>query len=329
MGTASDPTSESSSQPPSQSFSGVVARVKRATWYHDALDFWTKINNDWIFNLAGLLAYNFIVSLVPLLIVVLGSAGLFLGGLSAEALERLKQSIEAFLPQDIGVDLLITAVIDNLKNSAGILLFIGLVTSFFAGTRLFIAIENCFSIIFRLPSRNVIWQNIMAFGMLTLYLVLVVALLLISLYPAENLGITRSFSNSISGGAMLTIGRWAISFIVITLVLWILYALVPSRPFPIRDWRSIWRGTLLASFLVFLFELLFPLIQRLFFNTSYGALALFVLVILFFFYYLAFIVLLGAEVNSWFAGQRATRYDLPGLLREADRENEASAKLRT
>ena len=115
---------------------------------------------------------------------------------------------------------------------------------------------------------------------------------------------------------------------MITLVLGILYALVPSRPFPIRDWRATWRGTLLAAFLVFLFELLFPLIQRVFFgNASYGALAFFIVVILFFFYYLAFIVLLGAEVNSWTAGQRATKYDLPGLLLEADQKNPESAKL--
>src|SRR6478672_2153645 len=88
MGTASDPTSHSSS--------GMMARVKRTTWFHDVLDFWTKINNDWIFNLAGLLAYNFIVSLVPLLIVVLGSVGLFLGRQSEEALNILIASIEQF-----------------------------------------------------------------------------------------------------------------------------------------------------------------------------------------------------------------------------------------
>lgn len=322
MGTASDPGS--------QPFSGVIARVKNAPRYRELLDFWTKINNDWVFNLAGLLAYNFIVALVPLLIVVLGTVGLFLGHQSDEALTRFIIAIETFLPNDIGVDVLIDAVIDNLKNSAGILLVIGLVTAFFAGTRLFIAVENCFSIIFRLPSRNAIWQNIMAFAMLALYVLLIAALSLISLIPAESLGMTESFSKSITGGAVLTIGRWAASLIVITLVLGILYALVPNRPLPEHVWRSIWRGTLLAAFLVFLFELLFPLIQKILFPTNgYGAAAAFALVILFFLYYLAFIVLLGAEVNSWAAGQRATRYDLPGLLREADQQNEASAKLPT
>jgi YihY family inner membrane protein len=320
MGTASDHES--------QPLSSMIARVQNAPWFRELVDFWTKINNDWIFNLAGLLAYNFIVSLVPLLIVAVGSVGLFLGNQSDVALAKLITSIEAFLPDVEGVHALIEAIVLNLKNSAGILLAIGLVTSFFAGTRLFIVLENCFSIIFRLPGRNVIWQNVMAFGMLALYLFLVIALLLISLIPAENLGITPASTHTITGQALISIARWAASLIVITLVIGILYALVPSRPFPIRDWRATWRGTLLAAFLVFLFELLFPLIQRVFFgNASYGALAFFIVVILFFFYYLAFIVLLGAEVNSWAIGQRATKYDLPGLLLEADRKNPESAKL--
>src|SRR6476660_2945286 len=136
MRTASDPGSWSSSD--------MVARVKNAPWFGNLVDFWTKINNDWIFNLAGLLAYNFIVSLVPLLIVAVGSVGLFLGNQSDVALAKLITSIEAFLPDIAGVHELIEAIVINLKISAGILLLIGLITSFFAGTRLFIVLENCF-----------------------------------------------------------------------------------------------------------------------------------------------------------------------------------------
>jgi membrane protein len=303
-----------------------MKRVKRSSWYQELLVFWTKVNNDWIFNLAGLLAYNFLVALFPILIVLLGVVGLFLGNQSAEALHKLKESITSFLPSGIGVSDLVDAFINNLQNSAGILLVIGLATAFFAGTRLFIVVENCFSVIFRLPSRNVVWQNITAFGMMALYLVVVVALLLLSLFPSADLGIDAAFMNSIIGSALLTIGRWAASLIVITLMLAILYAFVPPRPRPEHTFRSIWRGTLVAAFLIFLFEVLFPLIQRLFLRTdNYGAIAAFSIVILFFFYYLGFIVLLGAEVNSWAAGQRATPYDLPGLLREADQVNESQS----
>ena len=44
-------------------------------WLETLSGFWLKINNDLIFNLAGLLAHNFLVALIPLL---LGVAALVL-----------------------------------------------------------------------------------------------------------------------------------------------------------------------------------------------------------------------------------------------------------
>lgn len=41
-------------------------------------DFWIKINNDWILNLAALLAYNLLMSIIPLLAMILSFFGLFL-----------------------------------------------------------------------------------------------------------------------------------------------------------------------------------------------------------------------------------------------------------
>ena len=40
--------------------------------------FWVKINNDWIFNLSGLLAYNFLFAIFPILILVLAITGFVL-----------------------------------------------------------------------------------------------------------------------------------------------------------------------------------------------------------------------------------------------------------
>src|SRR5262245_34657977 len=105
MGTASDSDF--------RAFAGVITRVQNAPWFRELVDFWTKINNDWIFNLAGLLAYNFIVSLVPLLIVAVGSVGLFLGNQSDVALAKLITSIESFLPDIEGVHALIEAIVLN------------------------------------------------------------------------------------------------------------------------------------------------------------------------------------------------------------------------
>jgi hypothetical protein len=44
-------------------------------------------------------------------------------------------------------------------------------------------------------------------------------------------------------------------------------------------------------------------------------------VILVFFYYFAFILLLGAEVNSWASGQRQTASDLASIIHEVQAHN--------
>ncbi len=54
---------------------------------------------------------------------------------------------------------------------------------------------------------------------------------------------------------------------------------------------------------------------------NYGTAAGFAVVILIFFYYLAFILLLGAEINSWAAGQRETAGSLMAILHEVQAHN--------
>jgi len=56
----------------SPSTDGRASRAGEAGVWLDTLSgFWTKLNNDWIFNLAGLLAYNLLMALFPLLLLLL------------------------------------------------------------------------------------------------------------------------------------------------------------------------------------------------------------------------------------------------------------------
>lgn len=51
-------------------------------------------------------------------------------------------------------------------------------------------------------------------------------------------------------------------------------------------------------------------------SNSYGSTAGFAVLILIFFYYFGVILLLGDEINSFWAGQRQTAAALPGILYE-------------
>lgn len=52
-----------------------VARPARSFW-RVLVAIWLKLNDDWIFNLASLLAYNLLMSIVPILLVLIAVFGL-------------------------------------------------------------------------------------------------------------------------------------------------------------------------------------------------------------------------------------------------------------
>jgi membrane protein len=276
--------------------------------------FWVKITNDWIFNLSGLLAYTLLFAVFPLLILVLSITGYILRNIAPGTETLVTDNIVRALPAGIG-SVIVQVVSARLKASAGWLLVVGIVTAIFAGSRLFITLENCFGIVFRLRGRDPLRQNRMALLLLLLYLVLLPLFLMTFLLPA---GVERLFDPSgqdLVGTTIVAIIGFALAFIAATLLFALTYAFVPYRK---RFWRQLrpnWRGAIVAALLLLLYELLFPLYANLVLNpANYGTVAVFAVVILAFFYYFAFIVLLGAEINSWVAGQRETASDLPGIL---------------
>ncbi|MGO8947952.1 MAG: hypothetical protein ACLQUY_09875 [Ktedonobacterales bacterium] len=101
---------------------------RTGVWLDTLGGFWTKINNDWIFNLAGLLAYNFLMASFPLLLLLLAGCGVVLQLLSPHAELQLQQTLAAALPGTTG-SILVRGVSAHLKKSAGLLLAVGLVAA--------------------------------------------------------------------------------------------------------------------------------------------------------------------------------------------------------
>lgn len=275
------------------------------------LDFWNKVINDWVFNLSGLLAYNFLMSIFPILLVILAIAGLVLGGLGPDTLATFHAAVNRSLP---GGSNIIGAVTTQLRNSAGILLIVGVLSAAFAGSRLFVVIENCFGVIFRLRGRDPLRQNLMAFGMLLLYIVLIPLISLGSVIPSAILGIVSSLGHNPVMALLTQVLGILVSVVIAALFFAAIYIVVPNRPVHIRE---VWKGTLVASALLAIYNLVFPLYESYFLHPkNYGSVAGFAVVILVFFYYLAFIMLIGAEVNSWSAGQRQTMGDITAMMHE-------------
>src|SRR5689334_15819609 len=80
--------------------------------------FWMKVNNDWVLQLSSMLAYSFLVSIFPLLLVILAIVGEILGLISPGSLAQFQNSVASALPADIG-SRIVDGVIHNLQRQAG------------------------------------------------------------------------------------------------------------------------------------------------------------------------------------------------------------------
>jgi membrane protein len=293
----------------------VEAAEKR---FQPLLDFWAKVSNDWNFQLASMLSYSFLTSLFPLLLVIVAIAGLVIGAVSHDSLLAFENSVSKALPAGIGPQF-INAVVKDLNKNAGPILIIGVLTALFGGSRLFIAIENCAGIIFRLRGRAPLQQNLTAVGMTLLYVILVPIIIGADALPGVLFGALGFSTHQGFSGFLVQLLGIVTGFIAAVILFGAIYIIVPNRPVHLKE---VWKGVLAAGALLVLYELLFPLYTSTLLKPgNYGALAGFAIVILVFFYYLSFILLLGMEINSWASGQRQTAGDIQSIIHEVQAHN--------
>ena len=278
--------------------------------------FWTKLNNDWVFNFSGTLAYAFETSIFPILLVIVGVGGLILGTISPSSRTQLETKIADGLPGGASGygGQIVTAATYNLNHNAGAILIIGIVIAIVTGSGLFITMENIFGVIFRLRGRDMLHQRLMSIGMMLLYTVLVPIVVLASVVPAAVLNAAGLGTNNPIGAFLLQVLGLLVSFVVAAVLFGAIYIVVPNRPVHLPE---VWVGTLVAAGLLVVYEIIFPIYESLFIHPgNYGSVVGFAVVIIAFFYYLAFILLLGAEINSWIVGQRATAGALDAIMHE-------------
>jgi YihY family inner membrane protein len=274
------------------------------------LGFFNKFNNDWVMNFAAALAFNLITAILPILIAILGIVGFTVGNLSpsteAQLLARLKQVFPA------SGDFLSLAA-TSLSHSAGPLVIIAVLVAIFGGSRLFVSLEGYFDIIYHTRPRNVIKQNIMAVVMLLIFIVLLVPMVLAASIPAALQSLIQNTAIGQIPGSAFFFG--VLGILVSIFVSWVLFEaifiVVPNQHI---SFRNSWLGAIVAAVLLQIYLALFPFYVTHFLGSYTGNIALAV-ILLFFFYYFAVILLVGAEINSFFAENiRATPDSIPVIV---------------
>src|SRR5258708_15207384 len=147
-------------------------------------EFWTKFNNDWVMNFAAGLAFNLITAIFPILLAIIAIVGLTIGRLDSTAQQNLINHILSIFPQQISSGGVLTPVFNSLKKNAGFLGVIAILLAIFGASRLLVTMEGYFDIIYHTRPRDVIKQNVMAVGMLLVFIVLVPLMVFASSIPA-------------------------------------------------------------------------------------------------------------------------------------------------
>lgn len=258
-------------------------------------NFWKKFLNDWIFNFASGLAYSLLMAMFPMVIALAAALGFASGDLAPYAQQELIAHLNALFPQiEANQDLLSPALV-LLNKNAGFLSILAIATAVFSGSRLFIAIEDYFDIIYHTRPRSFLRQNLMAIGMLLIFIVLIPIMLLAS---------------STGFGGFL--GGLAASWLLFEAV----YMFVPHQHISLRN---SWLGALVAALALQIYVAAFPFYIKHFMG-SYTGNAGFAVILLLFFYYFAVILLFGAEVNAFYAEDiRGTPDNIAGLVQRATR----------
>jgi YihY family inner membrane protein len=264
--------------------------------HRSILGFVKKVLNDWSLGFGAFLAYTILIALLPLLVTAFGIFGLVVDNYP-DVEQTLVNAVTNVAPGDNTTKQAVHQVAElaanNLKSDAGGILAIGLVFSIWGGSRLFVAIDQVFTIIYRTIQRSFIIQNLISIGMLILFVFFMIVIFVIGGVPSF---VINALPNKDGAQFGIFIAGIAITIFVEFIFFMLIYKLMPNKKTRTKD---IWCGSLFAAILLDVFIILFPLYIRRFMGSFIGLIG-FAVILITFFYYFSLIIILGAQINAYF-----------------------------
>jgi len=260
--------------------------------------FYRKAYEDNVTGLAGMVAYNLLLSVLPLALLALFIGGQVLS--SHEFQHSVLMDLERIFPKTTEATL--RNVLDRVQHSSGGIGIAALIASVWIGSSFWGALDTAFCRIYNVECRSWLEQKRFALTMLVVVL----------LFMAATVAVPTLQSILVKGAGKLPFGLrgtrelvFGVSLVVGLVALWailfLIYWRVPNEPMP---WRAVWPGALGATVAIGAVDYAFPFYLG-HINTiaHLGTTLVFILIVLIWFYVLAIILLGGAVINGMrFAG---------------------------
>ena len=264
--------------------SGAWRRVKRFYW---------KAYEDNLTGLAAMVAYNLLLSLLPVTLLALFVAGRVLQ--SDEVERNVLADLRDLFPDT--AESTLTDLLRGLRDYSTSLGIAALVASVWIGTSFWGALDTAFCRIYHVRCRSWVEQKRFALAMLVVALVFIFATVIVPtvqgllIATAEELPFGLSDVPGLLFGVTLGVG-----LVMLFGTLCVIYWAVPNCAVP---WRAIWPGALLTTIAIAIVDVAFPFyLSSISTIERVGTTLVFLVIVLLWFYALAITVLGGAVVNA-------------------------------
>ena len=275
--------------------------------------FYWKAYDDNITGLSAMVAYNLLLSILPLALLALFIAGRVLG--SGHLEQSVLDDLRRLFPD--AASSTITSVLDGLQRFSTRLGIAALITSLWFGSSFWGALDTAFCRIYRLKCRSWLEQKRFALAMLVVVLVFMAATVLV---PAAQSVLVTGAANLPFGldklRGLVYVATLAAGLAVLFGILCLIYWAVPKGRLP---WQAIWPGATSATLAIAAVDYAFPFyLAHISTIANFGTTLVFIAIVLLWFYALAIIILGGATINALVLGAADPSDRYPNLHQSAE-----------
>jgi membrane protein len=263
--------------------------------------------DDYAPSMGAALAYYTTFSLTPLLIVVIGVAGLIFGAEAARG--EIVAQVRDLVGDEGAIAIQGLLASASRPSTSVIASAIGFVTLLLGATSVFAELQSALDRVWRAPAlqQSLSWWGLLRSRLLTFGLVVAIGfLLLVSLAMSAALSAVGQWGNTLfpEWDALLQIVNQVTSFAITTVLFAAAYRILPRVRIA---WSDVWVGSVVTAALFTVGKYLIGLyIGRASISSAFGAAGSLV-VILAWVYYSAQVFLLGAEFTWVFAHSHGSR----------------------
>ena len=269
------------------------ARARRLLSHigHAIARFWRKAYGDGVTGLAGMVAYNLLLSLLPLTLLALFVFGQVVHSSGVEA--SVISDVQKILPNTSGNA--INHLLRELRRSSTSIGIAALLSSIWIGSSFWGALDTAFCRIYHLPCRS--WLQQKRFALVMLFVVLLLFAATVAVPAVQSVVVSGADHLPFGLGARRTVYVVTLvaSVAILFLSLALIYRVVPKARVP---WRAVWPGAVGATIAIAVVDATFPLYLQSSVLTTFGGTYVFVLIVLVWFYAVALILLAGAVINA-------------------------------